>query len=105
MKFFLRLLGYLVLAVAFIAAVVDASKTVAAGKLVLTPLGQAWFDLHSASLNLMQAVIQRYVAPVIWDPVVVSVLLLPSWAVFGVIALLLLLAGRRRRGSVAVIND
>lgn len=105
MKFLLRLLGYLVLALAFIAAVVDASKSVAAGKLALTPLGQAWFDLHSGSLNFIQALIQRYVAPVIWDPVIVSVLLLPGWAVFGLIALLFLFAGRRRRVSQAVVND
>ena len=105
MRIFLRLLGYLVLALAFIAAVVDASKSVAAGKLLLTPLGQAWFDLHASSLNLIQALVQRYVAPVLWDPVMVSILLLPSWAVFGAIALLFLLAGRRRRASIAVIND
>lgn len=38
-------------------------------------LGQLWYDLDRGSLNLAQAVIQRYIAPALWDPVITTVLL------------------------------
>jgi hypothetical protein len=61
--------------------------------------GELWFTLDNASLNLVQAVTQRYVAAALWDPVAVTVLLWPAaltLAGFGVI-LVLLFQGRRRR--------
>ena len=41
--------------------------------------------------------IQRYVHPLVWDPVIQKILLAPSWFVFGVLWFLLALAGRRRK--------
>ena len=63
-------------------------------------LGQLWYQLNRSSLNLIQAVIQRYIHPFLWDPIIVSVLL--SWA-FAVLMILgaLLLVLFRRRSSVA----
>ncbi|MEM9232325.1 MAG: hypothetical protein AAGB10_22280 [Pseudomonadota bacterium] len=40
-------------------------------------LGQLWFQVNSAGLNLTQAIIQRYVWPYLWDPIIQSVLLMP----------------------------
>lgn len=60
-------------------------------------LGQVWFELDSGSLNLMQAVVQRYLHPWLWDPAFVQLLLWPAWVVPGVLAILLFLLCRRRR--------
>lgn len=49
-KFLLRLAGYVLLAAAFVAAVVDGSKSVAASAFVYTPLREIWSDLSAASL-------------------------------------------------------
>ena len=38
--------------------------------------------------------------PVLWDPTLVTILLLPSWAVLGALGLLLLVAGRPRRPTI-----
>ena len=38
-------------------------------------LGQLWYQLDRSSLNLAQAVIQRYVLAFLWDPIIVSILL------------------------------
>jgi hypothetical protein len=53
----------------------------------------------------MQAVIQRYLHPALWDSVVVPWLLLPAWRALAILviglavigALLLIVARRRRR--------
>jgi hypothetical protein len=59
-------------------------------------LGQLWFDLNRSSLNLVQAVVQRYLHPFLWDPIIVTVLLWWAFAVLMVLGLLILaLSGRR----------
>src|SRR5580693_5314617 len=61
-------------------------------------LGQLWFDLNRSSLNLVQAVVQRYLHPFLWDPIIVTVLLWWAFAVLMVLGLLILaLSGRRAR--------
>ena len=61
-------------------------------------VGQLWFDLDRSSLNLVQAVVQRYIHPVLWDPIIVTVLLWWAFAVLMVLGLLILaLSGRRAR--------
>jgi hypothetical protein len=63
-------------------------------------LGQLWYDLDRSSLNLAQAVIQRYVSPFLWDRIVVAVLL--CWASLVLLALgsVVLLLVRRRRPAL-----
>ncbi|MFC4271394.1 hypothetical protein GQF03_18490 [Sneathiella chungangensis] len=59
--------------------------------------GELWFRLNPEGLNLVQAVIQRYVWPALWDPVIVTLLLWPAWLVFLVPGIVLLLLFRKRR--------
>ena len=63
-------------------------------------LGQVWFSVDSGSLNLFQAVVQRYLHPWLWDPAFVQLLLWPAWAVPGGVAIILFLLCRRRRAAV-----
>ena len=95
-KSILRLLGLFSLALAVITAVLDVTRTIADSAPVITPLGTDWFNFSPSSLNLSQAIIQRYVHPVLWDPVFVKILLMPSWSVFAVLAALLLWFGKPR---------
>jgi hypothetical protein len=61
-------------------------------------LGQLWFDLDRSSLNLVQAVVQRYIHPFLWDPIIVTILLCWAFAVLMVLGLVILaLSGRRGR--------
>lgn len=50
--------------------------------------GEIWFSLSPDSLNLMQAVTQRYVSPELWDPTIVAVLKLPAVLSLGLLAAL-----------------
>ncbi len=61
-------------------------------------LGQLWFDLDRSSLNLVQAVVQRYIHPFLWDPIIVTILLCWAFAVLMVPGLVILaISGRRGR--------
>ena len=92
----LRLLGGWSLLVAVIALVIDVTRTLAADSLVMTRLGEHWFQLHAASLNASQAGIQRYVHPALWDPAILAVLQTPTWLIFALLGLVLFWIGRRR---------
>ena len=59
-------------------------------------LGQLWYDLNRASLNLVQAVVQRYIHPFLWDPIIVSILLSWAFVVLMVLGVLLLIVFRKR---------
>jgi hypothetical protein len=61
-------------------------------------LGQLWFDLSRSSLNLVQAVVQRYIHPFLWDPIIITILLWWAFAVLMVLgALIVALSDRRAR--------
>jgi hypothetical protein len=62
-------------------------------------LGQLWYDLNRSSLNLVQAVVQRYIHPFLWDPIIVNVLLSWAFAVLMFLGAVLLLACRRRNAA------
>ena len=59
-------------------------------------LGQLWYDLNRSSLNLVQAVVQRYIHPFLWDPIIVSILLSWAFAMLMILGGLLLVLFRRR---------
>ena len=59
-------------------------------------LGQLWYQLNRSSLNLFQAVVQRYIHPFLWDPIIVSLLLSWAFAVLMILGVLLLVLFRRR---------
>ncbi|MBV8122049.1 MAG: hypothetical protein JO081_19180 [Alphaproteobacteria bacterium] len=59
-------------------------------------VGQLWYELDRSSLNLAQAVIQRYLTPFLWDQIIVRILLCWAFVVLiGLGALILLLARGR----------
>lgn len=82
-------LGYL------IGELLDAYMT---GTYQVISAGQAWFDLDVTSLNLVQAVIQRYLHPFLWDPIISSILQWPVWSLLGGIGAFLALAFPLRGG-------
>lgn len=63
----------------------------------LMAVGELWFNIDSASLNGAQAAIQRYLWPVLWDPIIVTVLVWPAAITFAGFGLILMILFRRRR--------
>ncbi len=65
-------------------------------------LGQLWYELDRSSLNLTQAVVQRYISPFLWDRIILHILLCWAFAVLiGVGAAILLLARPKRAARFA----
>ena len=106
-RFLFRLLAMIALSVAIIMAVLDATRTIAASRLVLTPLNTSWLTVSPDTLAALQAFVADKLHPLVWDPGIVFVLNQPGFAVFGVLAFLLYAIGRRperRLGRFAVEN-
>lgn len=57
------------------------------------PAGRLWANLDIASLNLIQAIVQRYIYAPLWDGVFVPLLLLPGWEAIGILVLILAVIG------------
>ena len=93
-----RVIGYLLALAGLGFIIVDGARSIAAGEIDFTLLGQTWYDLDRSSLNVAQAVVQRYVHPYLWDPVIQTILGWPTFAVALVLSLLFVLIGRPRRG-------
>jgi len=65
-------------------------------------LGRLLFALDRGALNAAQAGVQRYLAPWLWDDLVVPLLLRPAWlppAALGIIFAGLAMTFSRRRGA------
>lgn len=60
-------------------------------------VGQLWYDLDRSSLNLAQAVTQRYISRFLWDPIIVGILVCWAFAVLLAVGALLLAVFRKRR--------
>ena len=103
--FLSRFVGLWFIAGGLVALVIDATKTIAASALTMTPLGMAWYSLAPTTLISVQEFVQQRIEPYVgnwlWDPVIQWILLLPTWVVFGAFGFLLTYLGRRRRVRTA----
>ena len=44
-------------------------------------LGEVWYRWHAPSLNLLQAIVERYIWPQLWSNGLLPLLLAPAWIV------------------------
>ena len=104
-----RIIGALLILAALAAAGVELAQWISSGTYKSVTLGGLWYMVHRASLNASQAGIQRYVAPWLWDPGIVWLLVQPAWAITGLPGAVLLWLGRpkkkRRRRNLFRRND
>ena len=95
-----RLIGWIILLAGLAVLVRDLLVWIDTKRWAPIALGQLWYDLSRSSLNLVQAVVQRYIHPFLWDPIIVDILLCWAFAVLMVLGLLILIVpGRRRRAD------
>lgn len=78
-----RGLGALFLILAATALAYEAMVFWQTGDYRMVPSGEFWFTVHVGSLNLAQAVVQRYIHPALWDPVIAGLLQWPAWSLLG----------------------
>lgn len=97
LRLLFRLAAMVSLSVAVIMAVLDATRTVAASHLVMTPLGTSWTSASPDTLASFETFVRDKTNPAVWDTVVAQALGLPGFAVFAALALVLYAIGHRPR--------
>jgi hypothetical protein len=91
-----RLIGWILLLFGVAAAMRDLWAWAKTGHWEPIVLGKLWYEVDRSSLNLVQAVVQRYIHPFLWDPIIVSILLSWTFAVLMILGVLLLVVFRKR---------
>ncbi|CEJ11296.1 hypothetical protein BN1110_01584 [bacterium YEK0313] len=103
-RFIVRALGFVLVAVGFVALVIDGTKSIAGSRLIYTVIGETWRTLQPASLNAVQPVLEKAGFAWLWDPVMLNLLVLPTALVGLGLGGLLMIAGRRREPQIGVIG-
>jgi len=101
---FLRFIGLLLLAAGFIFLIYDGQRSIADQSLRLTRLSEFWNDIHQSSQQAMRVALDAH-WPWFWTHVVKVVLDQPTFAVLGVLGILLMLLFRPKRRLIGYARD
>jgi hypothetical protein len=96
-RFLFRFIGLICLAAAFILVIYDGTKSIAGNNLYITNVQALWDLINATSLAQLKPLIQSYAHGMLWDPGMVTFLAAPSWAVLGVLGILCVLLGRKKK--------
>ena len=96
LRFFFQIAGFLALASAFAALVIDGTRSIAGGAMSITLLGTV---LKNWEPEIQRAISLR-LHPWLWDPVTLQFMRLPLWVALGALGLLLLLVTQRRAPAI-----
>ena len=100
MRLWAHIVAWAALIVALLIAMRDGVSSLEQETLVIRRVGQIWFEIDPPSLNLAQAVVERYAAPWLWDDVIIHILQLPAVAIFAVLGVAFMVLSRSsRRGG------
>ena len=105
MRFLLRFIGLLLLAGAFVAAIIDGTKSIAAGGFERTTFGQTWDNIHQESKPAVKAFLDRRAGPWLWKSGIQVVLDQPTWLVLGGLGTVLVLLGRKKAPLIGYARD
>jgi hypothetical protein len=103
-RFLLRFIGLLLLATGFVFFVYDGTKSIANQHLVYARVGDIWAIVDQNSLNLAQIWLKQKAAWA-WDPYVQTIFELPTWAMLAVVAMILIVLGRKKRPLIGYARD
>jgi hypothetical protein len=96
-RFLLRFIGLICLAAGFILLIYDGTKSIAGNMVFLTNVRTLWELINAGSLAKLKPMIEPYAGGLLWDPLMVAILAAPSWSLFGVLGILFLLLGRKKK--------
>lgn len=105
MRVVLRIAGALFLALAMILLIADGTRMLAANEVFATPLDEVIGSVLPGALDAAEESVTGTLHPLLWDPVITTLLSWPGWAVFGVLGIVLALLGRSRSNRRLVSID
>ena len=101
----LRFLASLFLLIAVVALVSDVTRAGEGdGTFAASSIAKHWAAVAPGSLQSAKAIVSRTTHPLVWDTLVASVIDVPAFVLFGVLALLCGIAGRRRERLDIFVN-
>ena len=92
------------MATAFVLFVYDGEKTIVNQHLSFLKVSEAWAIVDQNSLNRVQDWV-RQKASWAWDPYLQKVFELPSWIVLGIIAMILIVLGRKKKPLIGYARN
>ena len=102
-RFLLRFVGLCLLATAFVLFVYDGTKSIANQQFIYMKLADAWAIVDQNSLNLAQDWLKQKAT---WAGSLSQTFFdLPTWVVFGILAMILILLGRKKKPLIGYARD
>jgi len=103
-RFLLRLIGYLLVAAGFIVAVIDGARAIANSAPRFTAVSDTLVAVLHERYALLQPAIERNIHPLLWDPVMLSLMRMPAALLALLLGFLLLWLGRRPEPEIGIVT-
>jgi hypothetical protein len=103
-RFLLRFVGLLLLALGFIFLVYDGIVSLSASSVLFTKTSDLWNAIHDRSLVAFQALVERHAGSDIW-PIVVAILGQPASAMASILGVVLIVLGRKKKPLIGYARD
>ena len=104
-RFVLRFIGLLLLALGFIFLVYDGIRSISDGSILLTRTSEVWNIVNDGSLTALRAMVERRAGADIWQVAVAPVLEQPASAVSCVLGVVLIVLGRKKKPLIGYARD
>ncbi len=103
-RFVLRFVGLLLLALAFIFVIYDGMRSIADRTFNATALSQFWTEVHASSLQAAQAWVEQ-MSGTIWSLGIGPLIEQPAAAIFAVLGAILIVLGRKKKPLIGYARD
>ena len=100
MRWLSRFLGLLLAAGAFVAFVIDGTRSIADDTIRVEPISTLWINFNEAGHAAFRAAVERDLSPLVWERLVQPMLSMPVFVVLALLAALFLFLGRRPRSRI-----
>ena len=105
-RFVLRFVGLLCLALGFIFLVYDGTKSIADQTMYFSSVGSTWSDIHQSSLTALQPMVERLAGAWAWQGIVQHYFLeQPISLVLVGLGAVLILLGRKKKPLIGYSRD
>ena len=104
-RFLLRFIGLLLLALAFIFVVYDGIRSISDGAILITKTSYVWNAIHDGSLRGLQSLVEQKLGVEAWQIGIAPVLDQPASAIFCVLGVILIVLGRKKKPLIGYARD
>jgi hypothetical protein len=104
-RFVLRFIGLLLLALGFIFLVYDGIRSISDGSILLTRTSEIWNVINDQSLILFQSMVERRAGADVWQVTIAPILRQPASAAACALGVILIVLGRKKKPLIGYSRD